>query len=102
MPVSASASAGAGVDLASVTDAMHHAATATTTPRGLGDVRPVPLPVRAEVISQGDLLVAAGLTQLVFMASGRAAGGPIVLRTANRRTAPAITESASTGELAAQ
>lgn len=102
MPVSASASTRAGVELASVSDATHHPATATTTLRVLGDVVPVPLPVRPEVISPGDLLVAAGLAQLVFMAVRPRRRRVIVLPADRDRAAsPAPAESATRGELAA-
>jgi Family of unknown function (DUF5317) len=75
MPVSAYAAARAGVDpVAATADARHLPAGAGTLLPWLGDVIPVPLPVRPEVVSVGDMLGAAGLGQLVLtaMLAGRA------------------------------
>jgi hypothetical protein len=69
MPVSASAAARAGVPTAGIAageDARHEIADHRTRLRPLGDVIAVPLPWRPEVSSPGDLLVAAGLAELVF------------------------------------
>jgi hypothetical protein len=79
MPVSADASGRAGItiqDILSGADARHELAGATTHLRWLGDVVPVLLPVYPEVVSVGDVLVAAGLAQLVVvgMTRGRPAG----------------------------
>jgi Family of unknown function (DUF5317) len=77
MPVSAYAAARAGVDPAAATaDERHLPAGAGTVLPWLGDVIPVPLPVRPEVVSAGDVLGAAGLGQLVLtaMLAGRRAG----------------------------
>ena len=41
--------------------------TGGTTLRWLGDVIPVPLPVRPEVVSPGDVLIAAGLGEFVLL-----------------------------------
>jgi hypothetical protein len=74
MPVSAHASGRAGVstqDLLAGTDPRHELADATTRLRPLGDVIPVLLPGRPEIVSPGDVLVAAGLGQLVFLAVRR-------------------------------
>jgi hypothetical protein len=69
MPVSAYAAGRAGVDpVAAAADARHLPADAGTLLPWLGDVIPVPLPVRPEVVSAGDLLGAAGLGQLVLTA----------------------------------
>lgn len=68
MPVSRGASARAGVsvqDLLPGADLRHELADRRTRLPWLGDVVPVPLPVRPEVVSPGDVLVAAGLAQLV-------------------------------------
>jgi len=66
MPVSSGAAARAGLTLEDlVVDARHEPADEATRLRLLGDVVPVPLPLRAEVVSPGDVLVAAGLGQLV-------------------------------------
>lgn len=70
MPVSTDAAARAGVgvqDLLVDADARHEPAGAQTRLRWLGDVVPVPLPLRPEVVSPGDVLVAAGLGQLVVL-----------------------------------
>jgi hypothetical protein len=68
MPVSADAAGRAGVstqDLVAGTDPRHELAGPSTPLPWLGDVIPVPLPVRPEVVSPGDVLVAAGVAQLV-------------------------------------
>lgn len=70
MPVSIDAALRAGVPIASIAsgdDARHEIAGTGTTWRPLGDVVPVPLPVRPEVVSPGDVLVAAGLAELVVL-----------------------------------
>lgn len=66
MPVSEHAAARAGAPAAVATDPRHEPATSATRLRWLGEVIPVPLPLRPEVDSAGDLLVAAGLGVLVF------------------------------------
>lgn len=74
MPVSAWASGQARVstqDLVGGTDPRHELATSSTLLRPLGDVIPVLLPVRAEVVSPGDVLIAAGLAQLVVVGMRR-------------------------------
>jgi hypothetical protein len=70
MPVSIVAALHAGVpinEIAAGRDARHDIAGVGTSLRPLGDVVPVPLPWRAEVVSPGDVLVAAGLAELVVM-----------------------------------
>lgn len=70
MPVSERAAARAGVlelvDGAGL-DSRHELAGPGTRLAWLGDVVPVPLPLRPEVVSAGDVLVAAGLAQLVTL-----------------------------------
>lgn len=70
MPVSERAAARAGVPevvrLAEL-DPRHEVADDATRLPWLGDVVPVPLPLRPEVVSVGDVLVAAGLAQLVVV-----------------------------------
>lgn len=68
MPVSAYAAARSGAGAQTVADRRHEPQTSTTRLAVLGDVIPVPLPLRPEVDSVGDLLVAAGLAQLMFCA----------------------------------
>ena len=71
MPVSLGAAerAGAPVEqLLAGTDPRHELAGDATRLRWLADVIPVRLPVRPEVVSAGDVLVAAGLAQLVVVA----------------------------------
>jgi Family of unknown function (DUF5317) len=48
-------------------DARHSIAGGGTTWRALGDVIPVPLPWRPEVVSPGDVLIAAGLGEFVLL-----------------------------------
>lgn len=70
MPVSVVAAARANVpihEIAAGNDARHSIAGSGTTWRELGDVIPVPLPWRPEVVSPGDVLVAAGLGELVLL-----------------------------------
>lgn len=70
MPVSVSAANRADVpviDIAAGRDSRHEIAGPGTTLRILGDVIPVPLPLRSEIVSPGDVLVAAGLAELVVM-----------------------------------
>ena len=70
MPVSVAAASRAGVsvvEIAAGSDDRHKIADSTTSLRMLGDVIPVPLPVRSEIVSPGDVLVAAGLAELVVM-----------------------------------
>jgi hypothetical protein len=70
MPVSVSAASRAGVpvvDIAAGHDDRHEVAGPATALRVLGDVIPVPLPLRSEVVSPGDVLVAAGLAELIVI-----------------------------------
>ena len=81
MPVSAEAAGRAGVgigDLLVGDDGRHELAGPATRLRPLGDEIPVPLPLRPEVVSIGDVLVAAGLGQLVAlgMVTGTPQGRP--------------------------
>lgn len=76
MPVSPDAAARASVpldDVAAGLDSRHVVAGDSTRLPLLGDVVPVLLPLRPEVVSPGDVLVASGLAQLVVvgMLSGR-------------------------------
>lgn len=68
MPVSLWAAEQAGVSVRDVLlgdDPRHEVAGGETLLRPLGDVVPVRLPLRPEVVSPGDVLVAAGMGQLV-------------------------------------
>ena len=70
MPVSAAAAARAGVPIESIDaglDSRHVVSGASTRLPLLGDVVPVLLPLRPEVVSPGDVLVASGLAQLVVV-----------------------------------
>jgi Family of unknown function (DUF5317) len=70
MPVSVVAAARANVptlEIAAGSDARHSIAGSGTKLRSLGDDIPVPLPLRPEVASPGDVLIAAGLGQLVVL-----------------------------------
>lgn len=76
MPVSPEAAARAGVDVLDLLDGRHELAAGRTRLPWLGDVVPVPLPLRPEVVSPGDVLVAAGLGQLLVLGmTGGPAGG---------------------------
>ena len=77
MPVSADASGRAGVSTQSLLradDPRHELANDDTRLRLLGDVIPVPLPGRPQVVSPGDVLIAAGLAELVVVGMTRGAG----------------------------
>ena len=77
MPVSLDASGRAGIsiqDILSGRDPRHELATEQTRLQHLGDVVPVLLPLRPEVVSVGDVLVAAGLAQLVVVGMGAGMG----------------------------
>jgi hypothetical protein len=68
MPVSLYAEARAGVATGSIVEgksARHEIAGAETHLRRLGDVIPVPLPVRPETVSAGDILIVAGAGLLI-------------------------------------
>jgi hypothetical protein len=70
MPVSITAASRANVQIRSIAagdDARHDVADHTTVLRTLGDVIPVPLPWRPEVVSPGDALIAAGIGELVLL-----------------------------------
>jgi hypothetical protein len=74
MPVSTDAAARARVSVTAIAagdDSRHSLASSTTTLSSLGDVIPVPLPWRAEVVSPGDALIAAGLGELVLLGMRR-------------------------------
>jgi hypothetical protein len=66
------------VDIATGNDPRHTIAGTGTAYRGLGDVLPVPWPVHPEVVSPGDVLVSAGLGELVVagMLRRRRKAGP--------------------------
>lgn len=66
MPVSVHAAMRAGAPASVATDLRHEPATSASSLRLLGEVIPVPLPLRPEVDSVGDVLIAAGLAQLIF------------------------------------
>lgn len=73
MPVSYWAAERAGMsraDLGLERDAMREPAGGSTRLRFLGDVLPVALPVRPQVVSPGDALVAAGIGLLLVSARG--------------------------------
>ncbi|MCW2665230.1 MAG: hypothetical protein JWN57_192 [Frankiales bacterium] len=76
MPVSLDAAARAGIGTSAILlgeDPRHEVADDRTRLRALSDVVPVPLPSRPQVVSPGDVLVAAGLAQLVVV--GMRTGG---------------------------
>lgn len=74
MPVSIDAAARANVSIVSLatgSDARHSIAGEGTRLRLLGDIVPVPLPLHPEVLSPGDVLVAAGIGLLVVVGMRR-------------------------------
>ncbi|GAC1440133.1 MAG: hypothetical protein NVSMB55_03660 [Mycobacteriales bacterium] len=94
MPVSLDAAGRAGTTTQHILvgeDQRHVLADRSSRLRPLGDVIPVRAPWRPEVVSPGDVLVAAGLAQLVFlgMRTGRAPA-----KHARRRTAAAAPPAA--------
>ena len=95
MPVSADAAARAGIgtqNLLTGADPRHELADETTRLAWLGDRIPVPLPLRPEVVSLGDVLVAAGLGQLVALGMTGAGGTP---QGRSRRAVPPLPSWAS-------
>ena len=92
MPVSADASGRAGLSTQSLlrgTDPRHELAGSATRLHWLGDTIPVLVPVRPDVASPGDLLVLAGLAELV------AAG---MLRSRRRRLGADVNEGEHHGQ----
>lgn len=80
MPVSAHASGRAGIsihDLVAGTDPRHELADESTRLRPASDVIPVLLPLHPEVVSAGDVLIAAGLAQLVVVGMRRRPAEPV-------------------------
>ncbi len=74
MPVSIAAASRAGVStltIATGNDPRHTIAGRGSHWRALGDVIPVPLPAEPEVVSAGDVLVAAGLGEFLVITSRR-------------------------------
>ncbi len=70
MPVSIFSASRADVSIATISvgdDPRHTIAGIGTTWRALGDTIPVPLPIAPEVVSPGDVLVAAGIGELLFV-----------------------------------
>jgi len=70
MPVSVTAAARANVPVAAIADGAdprHNIAGGGTTFRVLGDDIPLPIPVRPEVVSPGDALIAAGIGEFVLL-----------------------------------
>ena len=70
MPVSVHAAGRAGTTTQHILigdDPRHELADRHTRLRSLGDIVPVRAPWRPEVVSPGDILIAAGLAQLVFL-----------------------------------
>lgn len=74
MPVSIAAASRAGVSTLTVAtgnDPRHSIAGPESSWRRLGDVIPVPMPISPEVVSVGDVLVAAGLAEFIVVTSRR-------------------------------
>ena len=80
MPVERGAAQAAGVPYGAIAagrDARHEPAGPATRLRPLGDVVPVPLPLLPQVLSPGDVLVAAGLGVVVLVAAGPVPTRPV-------------------------
>ena len=91
MPVSLEAAerAGAPVEqLLAGTDPRHELETGATRLPWLADVVAVRLPVRPEVVSAGDVLIAAGLAQLVVVAMRSSRTGASSRTGVRKRTGP--------------
>jgi hypothetical protein len=87
MPVSVEAAGRAGTTTQHILtgeDPRHEIADGRTRLRFLGDVIPLPAPGRPEVVSPGDVLLAAGIAQLVLVGMHTGRKGA---RHARRRTA---------------
>ena len=87
MPVSLSAAARAGIDRTDLhldTDPLHEAAGPGTRLASLGDVIPVALPWRPQVVSRGDVLVAAGVGLLLVKGAPRRRRRPVPGRSGPR------------------
>lgn len=96
MPVSVEAAARAGLgpaDLRLATDAMREPVTSSTRLSMLGDVVPVALPRWPQVVSAGDVLVAAGVGLLLLTAGPRR---PARAQTPRRVVRSTVLESEST------
>lgn len=92
MPVSIIATARAGAPISAIaagTDPRHEVAGAGSRLRTLGDVIPVPLPVRPEVVSPGDVLVVSGLGELLLLGMRRRRRHPDAARSSTRSAAVA-------------
>jgi hypothetical protein len=90
MPVSADAAGRAGTTTQHILigdDPRHELADSHTRLRFLGDVVPVRAPWRPEVVSPGDILLAAGLAQLVLLGMRTGRGRP---KHARRRSASPV------------
>jgi hypothetical protein len=90
MPVSIFAASRADVsltDIAAGNDARHTIAGYGSTWRLLGDVIPVPMPVIPEVVSPGDVLIAAGLAEFVVIAMRRRPTTPRITSASKSRVA---------------
>lgn len=98
MPVSPAAAQVAGVRPSALEDPRHEVLAAETELALLGDVVPVRFPLRPEVVSAGDVLVAAGLAQLVVvgMRSGERRTGRPLPALPPRPASPAPSRAAST------
>jgi uncharacterized protein DUF5317 len=93
MPVSVSAASRAGIsrtDLHLASDAMREPTGPGTRLRALGDVVPVAMPRWPQVVSPGDVLVAAGIGLLLVMA------GPRTGQTPRRAARSTVLDSDST------
>ena len=93
MPVSPAAAQVAGIGPRALMDARHEVLSDRTRLPALADVVPVRFPLRPEVVSPGDVLVAAGLAQLVvvgMLSQGRTARPTLRSRRPTGRPLPAL------------
>ena len=99
MPVSVQAAERAGLQAADLRlgdDPFHERAGPHTLLADLGDTIPVALPMQPQVVSPGDVLIAAGVALLFVTGGARRRPGPLPLQPQNRAERPMVLEREST------
>jgi hypothetical protein len=105
MPVSLAAASRAGVEAAALDladDPMREPVTRGTRLSWLGDVVPVAVPWRPQVVSPGDVLVAAGVGLMLVSGSRRPTGRSASSRAAAARAAAARAAAGRAGQPASR